>query len=176
MSKKALILLGSPRKGGNSDLLAAAFCRGIETAGWKWEQFRCEKIAPCLACDACRRNGGTCIQKDAMQTLYPKLEQADLLVFAGPVYYYGISAQLKCAIDRFYSMNESIQKKRYVVLMTAGDEGEAVFAPSLANFRAMADYLGWQEEGTVLAGGAYEKGSLAPSFEDAAAELGARLV
>ena len=63
-----------------------------------------KKIGGCLACEYCHTEGrGSCIQKDDMQQVYDLLRQADMLVLASPIYYHGLSGQLKCAIDRFYS-------------------------------------------------------------------------
>ncbi len=68
MAKKVLILSGSPRKGGNSDLLCDQFHRGAETAGHQVEKIslRDKQIDYCVACDACQKNGGTCVKKDDM--------------------------------------------------------------------------------------------------------------
>ena len=84
--------------------MAEAFARGASRAGHAVESFDLAhaNIAACLACDACRRNGGACEQKDGMLELAPRLLAADAVAFATPLYYYGMSAQLKTAIDRAY--------------------------------------------------------------------------
>ena len=102
MSKKVLILSGSPRKGGNSDILCDEFLRGAQEAGHKAEKIRvCEKkIAPCSACYFCRDHGGECARKDDMAEVLQKMIDADVLVLSSPVYFYSIDAQLKAVIDR----------------------------------------------------------------------------
>ena len=100
-----LILTGSPRHGGNTDLLAEAFAKGASTN-------HCVdivsvgdyKVNPCMGCNACFKNDANiCCQKDDMQVIYNKLAQADMLVIASPVYFYGLSAQLKAVIDRCHN-------------------------------------------------------------------------
>lgn len=64
-----------------------------------------KKIADCLACEYCHTKGNnTCIQKDDMQEIYILLEKAEMLVIASPIYYHGITGQLKCTLDRFYGL------------------------------------------------------------------------
>lgn len=102
MSKKVLAIVSSPRKNGNTELLVDEFVKGAREAGHETEKIclREKKIAPCLACEACLRNGGTCVQKDDMAEILPKLIDADVIVLSTPVYYYSICAQLKAMIDR----------------------------------------------------------------------------
>ena len=90
MSKNVLILMGSPRKKGNTSILCDEFARGAEDAGHKVERIDVisKKIAGCLGCNGCQRNSGTCVQKDDMQEIYQKINDADIVVLASPVYYY----------------------------------------------------------------------------------------
>ena len=106
--KKVVILLGSPRKNGNSAVLAREIARGAESQGAQVESFYLQdmKIAPCSACEACHRPGAKgCVIKDDMQAIYPKLLAADAIVFASPIYWFTVSAQLKLAMDRCYALN-----------------------------------------------------------------------
>ena len=101
-----LVLNGSPRPNGNTKQMIEAFRRGAEGADHQVDVVDvCKKnIKGCLACEYCHTKGrGECIQKDDMQEVYALLKEADMLVLASPIYYHGISGQLKCAIDRFYS-------------------------------------------------------------------------
>jgi multimeric flavodoxin WrbA len=101
-----LVLNGSPRPKGNTSQMAAAFREGAESAGHTVNVVDVcrKKIAGCLACEYCHTKGdGQCIQKDDMQEVYGLLKEAEMLVIASPIYYHGISGQLKCTIDRFYS-------------------------------------------------------------------------
>ena len=102
MSKKVLILSGSPRKGGNSDLLCDEFMRGAQEAGNEVEKIRVvsKKIAPCSACYFCRSHHGECAHKDDMAEVLQKMIDADVIVLSSPVYFYSIDAQLKAVIDR----------------------------------------------------------------------------
>jgi multimeric flavodoxin WrbA len=106
-AKKIVILLGSPRKRGNSAALAAKIARGAEAAGAQVESIYLhdKKIAPCSACEACHRPGAKgCVIRDDMQAVYPKLKAADAVVYASPIYWFTVSAQLKLAMDRCYAL------------------------------------------------------------------------
>ena len=99
-----LILSGSPRKGGNTELLVEAFAKGAATQHHvEIVSVRDDKVNPCLGCNACFKTNGICAQKDDMTMIYEKMSQADMLVIASPVYFYSISAQLKAVIDRFHN-------------------------------------------------------------------------
>ncbi len=106
MSKNAAIILSSPRKGSNSNALAQAVAAGFREAGGQTEVVDLSglDIKPCLACEACQRNGGKCVQIDGMQTVYPKVLAADVLVLASPVYWFNMSAQLKIFLDRCFAV------------------------------------------------------------------------
>ena len=101
MSKKVLILSGSPRKGGNSDLLCDEFMRGALEADNQVEKIRVteKKIGYCSACYYCRQSGGVCAKKDDMAEILQKMIDADVIVLASPVYFYSIDAQLRTVID-----------------------------------------------------------------------------
>ena len=128
MSKKAAIILSSPRKGSNSSALAMAVGAGVEAAGGSFEVLNLSglDIKPCLACEACRRNGGKCVQIDGMQTVYPKVLEADILVLASPVYWFNMSAQLKTFLDRCFAVyltpDASFAQKTIAAALAFGDE------------------------------------------------------
>ncbi|MCD8038541.1 MAG: flavodoxin family protein [Lachnospiraceae bacterium] len=101
-----LVLNGSPRTKGNTRQMVDAFTAGANQAGHHVDVVDvCKKnINGCLACEYCHsKGGGVCIQKDDMQEIYDLKKKAEMLVIASPIYYHGISGQLKCVIDRFYS-------------------------------------------------------------------------
>ena len=100
MSKKILILSGSPRKGGNSDILCDEFMRGAQDTGHTVEKIfiRDQRIGYCNACYACRESG-VCVLKDGMQEVLEKMAWADVIVMASPVYFYSIDAQMKAVIE-----------------------------------------------------------------------------
>jgi multimeric flavodoxin WrbA len=98
---KVLGIMGSPRFGGNTDLLLDSALAGAEEGGAEIEKiFICDlHITPCMECMACDITG-ECVQADDMRSLYPKLIEADRLFFASPIFFMGISAQAKALIDR----------------------------------------------------------------------------
>ena len=159
-----LVLTSSPRRSGNTHRMAEAFARGASRAGHAVESFDLAhaNIAACLACDACRRNGGACVQKDGMLELAPRLLAADAVAFATPLYYYGMSAQLKTAIDRFYALNDRLlgSGKKAVLLAACADEAEASMRPLVEHYRAVCAYLRWENAGEALATGVWNAGDV----------------
>ena len=113
MNKKVLILSGSPRKGGNSDLLCDEFMRGAAEAGNDVEKIRVaeKKIGFCSACYYCRQSEGICAKKDDMADILQKMIDADVIVLASPVYFYSIDAQMKALIDRTLARWTEVKNK-----------------------------------------------------------------
>ena len=106
-SKQIVIVKGSPREDGNSAVLADQVANGAREAGARVESFYLHgmEINPCDACDACHAEPyGGCIVEDDMQILYSKLQAADALVIASPVYWFTVSAQTKLFMDRCYAL------------------------------------------------------------------------
>ncbi|MDO4731994.1 MAG: flavodoxin family protein [Bacillota bacterium] len=177
---KVLVLNGSPRKKGNSMLLAEAFCRGAEELGHELLYFDVAQmdIHSCIACDVCRREG-SCFRRDAMQEIYPHLVDADAIVLATPLYYFGISSQLKRAIDRFYGVNTAMREhpKKAFLLASCGDPEPETMDALLAHYHALCAYCHWEDQGQVLAVGFYGAGAVAehPCLEEAYA-LGKKLL
>ncbi len=162
MAKKVLILSGSPRKDGNSDILCNEFMKGALESGNEVEKvFIAEKkIAPCLACYACRKNG-VCAIKDDMAEIMQKLINADVVVMASPVYFYSISAQLKALIDRTVCRWTEVKDKEFYYIMTAADSDRHSMDTTLACFRGYADCVeGAKEMGVIYGTGVYEKGEI----------------
>lgn len=161
MSKRVLILSGSPRKGGNSDLLCDEFARGAQEAGHDVEKLRvaAKKVAPCSACYYCRSHGGACVYKDDMADILQKMIDADVLVLASPVYFYSIDAQLKAVIDRTVARWLEVKNKEFYYIVTMADEAHASADTTLACFRGYADCVeGAVEKGVLIGGGVYEPG------------------
>lgn len=109
---KIVVLAGSPNKNGSTNMLVKEFERGADEVGHQIKIIDCTRISvrPCIGCIACGYEG-PCIQKDDMENIKNEILSADMIVFATPLYYYGMSAQLKTVIDRFCSFNDSIQRK-----------------------------------------------------------------
>ena len=115
--KNILIISSSPRKKGNSQILCEQFKKGAEAKGHQVKIVRImeQNIGFCRACDGCMRNGGTCVLKDDMAEILKMFQKADVLVLATPVYFYGISAQMKTFIDRLIS-GSILVKKKFTIL------------------------------------------------------------
>ena len=152
---KIVVLMGSPRKGGNTDLLARAF---VEGAAAKHEvelvPVADYKIEPCIGCNSCFR-------KDDMAKIYEKLKQADTLVIASPVYFYGLSAQLKALVDRLHNpIRNEFPLKRLGLILVGADTLPALFDPILLQYKMTLDYFHLESIGTVLVRGAANKGDV----------------
>lgn len=126
--KKVLILMGSPREAGNSAALSEHLARGAKDAGAHVESLYIQMmdINPCTGCEECQGVEATgCVIDDAMQDIYVKLEEADSIVFASPVYWFSVSSQLKMVIDRIYAIgggdNNMLKGKNFGVLLAYAD-------------------------------------------------------
>jgi multimeric flavodoxin WrbA len=129
-SKKILIVVGSPRKQGNSARLAEKVKEGAVSAGAHAEMIALHEldIQPCSACDSCQlEDEADCILEDDMRALYPKIRGADAIVIASPIYWFAVSAQTKLFIDRgFYALGgpggwKTLANKEFAVLLVYGD-------------------------------------------------------
>ena len=151
------VLTGSPHRKGTSALLADRFIAGAEDAGHEVFRFDAafEEVHPCLGCGRCRIAGERCVHRDAMDRLLPNLLAADLVVFATPLYYFGMPAPLKAVVDRFYSVNYALTKsrKRAALLVTAADDREETIAPLRSHYQRILSYLSWEDAGVVAAPG-----------------------
>lgn len=160
--KKVLILSGSPRKNGNSDILCDEFARGAAEAGNHVEKIRVSEknIGFCRACYACRGTG-VCAIKDDMAEVLQKMIDADVLVLASPVYFYSIDAQLKALIDRTVARWLEVKNKEFYYIVTAADSEKEAVETTLACFRGYADCVdGAIEKGVIYGMGVYEKGKV----------------
>lgn len=172
MSKKVLILSGSPRKKGNSDMLCDEFMRGAVESGHDVEKIRVaeKNIGFCRSCYACEKNNGVCAIKDDMAEVMDKILAADVLVLASPVYFYSVDAQLKAVIDRTVARWQEVKNKEMYYIMTAADEGRESMETTLACFRGYADCVeGAVEKGVIYGTGVYDKGEIAnhPAMKEA---------
>lgn len=160
--KKVLILSGSPRKNGNSDLLCNEFMRGAVDSGNQVEKIRVaeKKIGFCLGCYACK-DSGKCAIEDDMAEVLQKIIDADVIVLASPVYFYSIDAQLKAVIDRTVARWLEVKDKEFYYIVTAADEEIISAQTTLACFRGYADCVeGAIEKGVICGMGVYEKGEI----------------
>ena len=163
MSKKVLILSGSPRKDGNSDILCNEFMRGALESGNEVEKIRVaeKKIGFCRACYYCRQSEGICAVKDDMAEVLQKMIDADVIVLASPVYFYSIDAQLKVLIDRTVARWLEVHDKEFYYIATMADEEISSADTTIACFRGYADCVkGAKEMGVICGAGVYEKGEI----------------
>jgi len=161
-AKKVLILSGSPRKYGNSDLLCEEFMKGAVEAGHTAELIRIaeKKIGFCKGCYACKKKG-ICITKDDMSEIIQKMIDADVIALASPVYFYAMNAQLKAVIDRSVARWTEIKKKDFYFIITAAEKEQTTFDGTLACMRGFLECCeGSTEKGIICAGGVYNAGEV----------------
>ena len=172
---KILVITGSPRKNGNSATLADHFIKGAKEAGHVVVRFDAafKKVHPCIACNSCGMNG-PCVFKDDFEFVREHIIGADCVVFATPMYYFGISAQLKAVIDRFYAINGSIHvPKKAVLLMTYANTAASEAVPIKSHYEVLLKYLGWTDAGQVIAPGVWPVGAIRHTrFPEQAYRLG----
>lgn len=136
---KITILNGSPRKE-NTAAMAEAFAAGAREAGHEVEILHVGrmKIAGCLGCEYCHTKGnGACVQKDDMEKVLPTYKDSDMIVYAAPIYYFGVTAQLAAAIQRVYCIGKPAAKKA-ALLISSGSPGTAEAAVTM--YKNMLDY------------------------------------
>lgn len=156
MKKNVLVLTGSPRKNGNSDRMAEAFIEGARSAGHQVVKFEAghKKIGGCTACDHCFTKETACVFSDGFTELEPLLEAADVIVFATPLYWSSMPAQLKAAMDKLYAyVSEACSrplKIRESAFLVCGEcEGMQIFDGIIETYRGIADYMKWEEKGII---------------------------
>jgi multimeric flavodoxin WrbA len=182
---KVLIALGSPRKNGNSAVLAEQVAAGARAAGAAVESTYLHgmDLHPCRACDACHRDPERgCVIEDDMQILYPKLVEADALVIASPVYWFTVSAQTKVFMDRWYALEKpggnALAGKQVGIVLTYGDS-DPFNSGAVNAMRTYQDgfrYIGAEIVGAVY-GSASEPGEISENkaLMQKAYRLGQRL-
>ena len=164
---KILALIGSPRKGGNTDILVDRILDGSAAGGKTKETIETEKlylydyeILPCLDCRKCKKGDHTCSLKDDMAGIHQKMESSDLIIFGTPVYWYGPTAKMKLLMDRMRPfISSSSLKGKKGVLVSPSEEGPGCCGPLVDIFRMSLSYIGMEPAGMILAR-AYEKGEI----------------
>nr|WP_288827080.1 flavodoxin family protein [uncultured Clostridium sp.] len=159
-----LVITGSPRKNGNTEIMASAFANAAKEAGHvvTVKKLSTLKVKPCLACTYCFSHDGVCIQNDDMNSILTDLDQADMLVLASPVYWFDVSAQTKCFIDRMYaSAKKGFHIKSIAMLLNSVSDG--VYDAAKAQLNSICSYLKWENKGVITVSGMNEKGSMLKS-------------
>lgn len=170
MAKNILVLSGSPRKGGNSDILCDQFIKGATDNGNKVEKVYVNdmNIGSCQACYACRSTG-ECFIKDDMADILPKMINADVIVMATPVYFYTMDGQMKTLIDRTLPRYTEIANKEFYFIATAAADEKAM-ERTIDGFRGFTDCLdGAEIKGIIYGAGAWQKGEIinSPKMDEA---------
>jgi multimeric flavodoxin WrbA len=164
MSKKILVISASPRKGGNSDTLCDEFIRGARDAGSDAEKvfLRDKKINYCMGCEACTSNGGKCVQKDDAPEIIDKMAASDVIVFATPVYFYSMAAQMKALIDRSVGRYTEISNKGVYFIITAADSSKENMQPTISALRGYTEMCldGTSEKNIIYGTGVWKKGEI----------------
>ena len=153
---KIVVLESSPNRNGSSNLLAEQFIQGAKESGHSVQIIDAAhgNIHPCTGCIHCGYEG-PCSQKDDMDKIRGKILDADMTVFVTPLYYYGMSAQLKTLIDRFCAFNSSIQRKhmKSALISVAWNNDNWTFDALKAHYQTLVRYLNLKDMGMILGTG-----------------------
>ena len=153
---KIAILNGSPRKE-NTTAMVDAFKKGAKAAGHDVEVYQVGKmkIAGCLGCEYCHTKGnGVCVQKDDLKKIMPAYKEADMIVFASPIYYFTMTAQMEAAIQRVYCIGKPAASKAALLLTAGSDE---VFDAAIAQFKDYVEFTEMEIAGIITSSGEENK-------------------
>ena len=176
-NKKILVINASPRHHGNSESLADAFIKGAKENSNTVYKFNLAQmnIRPCLGCNGYKRGRGTpCVLKDDMQQIYDLWSEADVVVFASPVYWMQFTSYFFIFRDRLYAtVGEKIKEKETVLLLAATSPAKNIYHMPEEYYEYMVNTLGWKDRGRIVAGGVKDPGEvLSTPFINEAYELG----
>lgn len=168
MSKNILVLTGSPRKQGNSDMMAEAFIRGAKSAGHIVNKYEAAftKISGCRACDTCWSKGVPCSFNDAFNEKFaPLIEKADILVLCMPLYYYGFPASIQATLEKTYSYvvpqcPSKMKISETALLICGGDHEHYLYSGAIDTYKHISERFQWKDRGMVIATGVMEKGEI----------------
>lgn len=161
-----LVISGSPRVGGNTEIMVDAFVEGAKENGNEVmvKKLSSLHVAPCKSCEYCFTHDGACVQKDDMAEIIAAVNEADMIVFASPIYWFGMSAQTKAVIDRLYALAKKGFHPRYTaLLLDSGSPG--VYDGPIAEYKATGSYLHWEDKGIITISGMSAKGDMKDSVE-----------
>lgn len=177
---KIVVITSSPhpKEESTSIYLADRFTEGARSAGHEVFAFDAahEETHPCQGCDRCGMDG-PCIFKDAIENkLMPQMLEADLIVLTTPLYYFGMSAQLKVIVDRFYSRTGKLHGKKSIMMATAYNSADWTMEALVNHYETLVRYMEWQDVGQVMATGCGARSLVEKSsFADMAYKIGAAL-
>jgi multimeric flavodoxin WrbA len=189
MSVRVLGIMGSPRRHSNTEILLDKALEGATDAGAEIEKVLVSrlKISPCLEIYACLKDGN-CAIRDDMQALYDKLVEADHIVFASPIFFYGVTGQAKALIDRCQALwarrhvlgmgKEDKRGRRGVFISVGATQGEKLFDGAVLTVKYFFDAIGVKYSGDLLIRGIDNKAQIKehPTALEDAFRLGQELV
>lgn len=158
-----IIFIGSMRKNGNTARLTQSFAEGAaRNNNVEIVSVADCKVNPCIGCNSCfTREGNKCFQNDDMLQIYEKLKNADIVVIASPVYFYGISAQLKAIVDRLHTpMRNTFHIKKLGLLLVGAAELPNLFDPVIMQYQMVLDFFKLESIGIVLVRGVKDIGDI----------------
>lgn len=147
--KNIVILNGAGKKNGRTAALIKAFTDAASSNEIKEFYLQTMNIHGCIDCQGCKGKD-TCVQRDDMDQIYPAIREADVIVFASPVYWWDITGTLKTAIDRLYAMGSYFltkPKKETVLLMTSGG---SPITHMLDWYKEFKNWFGWESLGEAM--------------------------
>ena len=181
MSKKVLVLTGSPRVGGNTEILADAFVKGAQAVGHVVMRFDAgrKEMKGCKACNACYSNGSACPFDEDFSELAPMIEAADTIAFITPIYWFSFPTQIKAAIDKLYALlvgQRKINVKETLLIVCGEMDDTSIFEPVVSTYRTISGYMQWQDAGTLVVPAVLNEGDVrATDFPAKAEAMGREL-
>lgn len=165
MSKKIVVITGSPRKNGNSFAMTDAFIKAAQAKGHTVTRFDAamKKLGGCRACETCYSTGKACTFDDDFNTIAPAILEADAVVFTMPVYWYSIPAQIKCVIVRIFSFvvgGKDIAGKECALITCCEEDDMSVMDGVRIPIERSAALLKWKMVGEVLVPGVLNIGDI----------------
>ena len=162
---KIVVITGSPRKNGNSFAMTDAFIKSAEALGHTVTRFDAAfmNLGGCRACDTCYQTGKACSFDDDFNLIAPAILDADAVVYTMPTYWYSIPAQIKCVIDRIYSLvvgGKNVAGKKYGLIACCEEEDPAIMEGISMPVKRSADLLKWELVGEVLIPGVLKIGDI----------------
>jgi len=158
---RALGIVGSPRRGGNTEILVDEVLLGAQEAGALTEKVILNEldVAPCRACNGCQETGA-CVQRDDMPALLEQMQRCQVWVLGTPIYWWGPTAQFKAFIDRWYGVRRTTFMGRHVILTMPLGGGASYARHTVGMLTDIVDYLGMQLAASLLAPGVHRPGAV----------------
>ena len=176
---KILVLAGSPRKNGNTDSLVSAFVDGASIdKDVEVISVTDYNVKPCIGCNSCfTRENNMCFQNDDMTMIYNKLSEADTVIVASPVYFYGISAQLKAVVDRLHTpLRNSFHINKLGLILVGAAELPELFDAILTQYKLVCSFFNLKDAGKLLVRGAKDKGDVTDTYLKEAYDFGRNIL